>query len=256
MFFGPHYLQLFGDALRGVYDLVFHYRLTAADLQLLERHFPYYSNLNPRHQGEFRRKLEMVLTRKKFISRGGLKQVSTEMKVLIGATIVQVTFGFWKVFLSHFKKILIYPDTYYSTISKSYHRGEVNPRFGIIVLSWPCFVEGMADHRDGVNLGIHEIAHALKLENRIQYNRESNFFHPSVWSDFMTHSLREKELIRSGRDDFFRERGAMDADEFFAVVIENFFERPVEFNAKKKELYQIMVQLLRQDPITLGSGRT
>ncbi|WP_268035765.1 zinc-dependent peptidase [Algoriphagus sp. PAP.12] len=254
MFLEASYLQLIGEAFEGLYFLLFHYRLKPSDIQLLEKHFPYYSRLKPQHQREFRKKLEMIISQKKFIPRGGMKEVSMEMKLMIGASIVQVTFGFWKVFLSHFKKILIYPDTYYSTISKQYHRGEVNPRFGMIVFSWSCFVNGFVDNQDGVNLGVHEVAHALKLENRIHYNQESNFLHPGVWRDFLKHSETEKENIHNGTDDFFRERGSVDEDEFFAVALENFFERPEDFKARKKELYHILVQLLRQDPITLKSA--
>jgi Mlc titration factor MtfA (ptsG expression regulator) len=248
---GPRFFIFISEVLRQVWILAFHYRLSQEDKETLEKYFPYYSNLKPAHQKEFRHKLQLILTQKRFFARGGLDRVSAEMKVLIGATIVQVTFGYRNVWLKHFNKILIYPNTYFSNISKTYHRGEVNPRHGIIVLSWECFVRGLALDHDGVNLGIHEIAHALKLENQIQYNGESNFFNPKLWQKYSELAAQEKELLKQGEDDFFRERGAVDLHEFFAVALENFFERPDEFKRRKLEMYQVLVMLLQQDPLTL-----
>jgi hypothetical protein len=170
------------------------------------------------------------------------------MKILIGATIVMVTFGWNDIRLLHFKKILIYPSTYYSTISKQYHRGEVNPRHGIIVLSWSCFLEGMENQKDGVNLGIHEVAHALKLENQIYYNAESEFFNPEVYHSFQLLADEEIAKIKAGNLTVFRSSGGLNDDEFFAVALETFFEKPHEFFQYNPELYGNLVRLMRQDP--------
>lgn len=245
-----------GQVLQDPGKSFFHYRLTSEDRIILDSYFPYYSRLLPRFQKVFRDKLEMILSTREFIARGGLTEVTAEMKVLIGATIVQVTFGWEGVALNHFQKILIYPNTYYSTISKNYHKGEVNPRFGIIVLSWPHFLRGLADENDGVNLGIHEVAHALKLENQIQYNGESSFFNPGIWNEYMNLAMDEIEKLQNGINLFFRERGGVDSHEFFAVVLENFFERPEDFRSQKPDLYRVLVLLLRQDPIKLKSNRS
>ncbi|MGM0944973.1 MAG: zinc-dependent peptidase [Bacteroidota bacterium] len=234
---------------------IFRYRLSQSEILILEDLCRYYRDLKPEHQKEFRKKLTYVLTTKKFFPRGGLKEISPEMKILIGATIVQVTFGLPSVTLSHFSKILLYPDRYISTISKTYHRGEVNPRLGIIVLSWPCFIEGFLDKEDGVNLGIHEVAHALKLENWIYSNDEFNFLNPQIWQQYEEIAHREINRIRTGVSDFFRKRAAENEHEFFAVALENFFERPKQFKGEFPELYRALVGLLRQDPLVLVSKK-
>lgn len=217
-------------------------------MEILNTRFPYFQRLNDKHKAEFVRKLELVLTKKIFIGRGGITEVTPEIKILVGATIVMVTFGWDDVRLTHFKKILIYPDTYYSTISKQYHRGEVNPQQGIIVLSWSCFLNGLDDQKDGVNLGIHEIAHALKLENQIYYNGESEFFNPNAWNAYQQWISSEMKKILAGTGSFFRVAASLDEHEFFAVALENFFERPKDFFEYHPALYGSLVQLLRQDP--------
>ena len=187
------------------------------------------------------------------IPRGGLKQTTREMQLLIGATAVMVTFGFRGVSLKHFKKILIYPDNYFSTINQQYHQGEVNPKLGIIVLSWRNFAEGFLYPTDGVNLGIHEIAHALKLENQIHYNRESNFFNPDRWETYAQLAAMEIRKIQSGELSIFRPSAGKNSHEFFAVALETFFEKSAELKEYNPEFYQALVFLLKQDPLVLGS---
>src|SRR5688572_446284 len=131
---------------------------------ILQKYFRYYQLLSPVNKGKFERKVCNFLYSKRFIPRN-INEVTIEAKVLIAASAVQLTFGLPNIYLQHFDKILIYPNEYYSSVTKQYHKGEVNPRFGIIVLSWNNFVEGYIKPVDSVNLGLHEMAHALRLQN-------------------------------------------------------------------------------------------
>ncbi len=217
----------------------------------LEKHFEYYNRLSPQYQEEFVGKLVKFMNKKEFIPRQ-LVEVTEEMQVLISAAAVQITFGLPDVYLKHFSRILVYPDDYYSTIFKRYHRGEVNLGGGIIVLSWKSFVRGYADGADGYNLGLHEMAHALKLENGI-FNSEYDFLDEEVLKQWTMVARKTIAEIREGTESFFRSYGGTSTDEFFAVTLENFFERPLEFRTEHPKLYKITVLLLMQDPITLLS---
>ncbi len=227
--------------------LLYKRKLTKEDLTFLEKYFFFYNKLNSPHKKEFLKKLEMILSSKKFVSRGGLQEVTSEMEVLISATIVMVTFGWKRLRLAHFHTILIYPNTYYSTSNKTYHRGEVNPRYGLIVVSWRCFVEGFLNDKDGVNLGIHEIAHALKLANQIDSDGEKEF-DPKAWKAYKSLVPAEIEKVKTGENSVFRESATLNEHEFFAVALENFFERPLEFFQSRQELYLALVGLMRLDP--------
>lgn len=223
-------------------------KLSFQEIEILDHNFPYYQKLSPTDQLEFQRKIRLILFTKKFISRGGLKQVSLEMKILIGATIAQVTFGWSKVCLLHFDKILIYPDDYYSTIRKVFHRGEVNPKLGLIVFSWRSFIAGLTNQTDGINLGIHEVAHALKLQNLLTQSGESRFFDSKAWISFTEISKLEAERMKLNFNPLFRNSAFKDEHEFFAVALEVFFEKSSEFKQEFPLLYQVLVSLMRQDP--------
>jgi Mlc titration factor MtfA (ptsG expression regulator) len=218
------------------------------EIKILDRYFPFYQRLSHAHQKDFQRKLHLIFFTKRFIPRGGMEEITLEIKVLIGATIAQVTFGWRNVSLLHFDKILVYPDDYYSTIQKVYHRGEVNPKLGIIVFSWKSFVEGLINQIDGVNLGIHEVAHALKLQNKLIQSGESNLFDPKVWIRYQQLAKIESERMQSISNSLFRKRAFLDEHEFFAVALEVFFEKPIEFQQEFPALYAVLVELMRQDP--------
>jgi len=226
--------------------------LEKEDLDILDRFFPYYKKLKPQHKDEFQERLAYFIASKKFIPRGELKEISREMELLVGATAVMVTFGFKNLKLKNFSKILLYPDNYYSTINKTYHQGEVNPRLGIIVISWKSFVEGFLEPNNGINLGVHEMAHALKLENQIQ-NEESNFFNVSAWRKYEKLAKLEMNKLRENQASIFRPSASKNIHEFFAVSLETFFEIPQRLKDYDKELYKSLVYLLQQDPIVLSN---
>ncbi|MGB0177193.1 MAG: zinc-dependent peptidase, partial [Owenweeksia sp.] len=210
----------------------------------LEEHFPYYNSLDPQNRRVFAARVQAFISNKEFVPRG-YTHVNARMEAMIAGAAIQLTFGFRHLNFTHFSRILVYPDNYYSSITRKYHQGEVNLR-GIIVLSWRNFVEGYSKETDGRNLGLHEMAHALRLENAIS-NEEFDFIDPRILKRFDELALEEMERIRSG-EDFFRLYGATNLQEFFAVAVENFFERPQAFFEYNPELYTCMVQKLKQDP--------
>ena len=97
-----------------------------------------------------------------------------------------------------FKRILIYPDQYYSTITHRYHKGEVNPAAQAIVLSWNNFLAGYARPDDSLNLGLHEMAHALEIENLID-NDEYDFLPPAIWEQWQAQAAAYRTGMNPNR---------------------------------------------------------
>ena len=213
----------------------------------LEENFSYYHYLDQFSKRRFEARVQAFINSKKFIPRA-YTHVSDQMKALIAGAAVQLTFGFEEITFKHFKKILIYKDNYYSSITQKYHQGEVNIQ-GFIVLSWRNFVLDYRDDSDGKNLGLHEMAHALRLENAIA-NGEFGFIDENILNDFDALAKDEILRMRSGAT-FFRPYGASNLSEFFAVAVENFFERALPFKEYNPELYLCLSKLLKQDPAAL-----
>ena len=215
----------------------------------IEKYFRYYHLLNPIERKLFEKRVQKFINLKTFIPRG-IPEVTAEMKALIAASAIQLMNGFPKIYFAHFRRILVYPDNYYSNISMRYHKGEVNMG-GLIILSWKNFVEGYIDHEDGRNLGLHEMAHALRLENAIR-NEEYGFLDDDVLKKWTDLCYREIHKMEDGESDFFRSYAATNSQEFFAVAVENFFERSKEFHGWNPEMYNTLAQMLNQDPLRFG----
>lgn len=212
----------------------------------LEKNFRYYQTLNERDKKIFLRRVGKFIRLKSFESRGDL-YLTPQMEVLVAATAVQITFGHPSVYFRHFHTIILYPDIYHSRITDQYHQGEVNTR-GIIVLSFRNLVDGYMNPTDGRNLGLHEMAHAMRVADAIASGDDYDFLEREVFYEFVRYGRAEMERIANGEESFFRRYAATNDDEFFAVAVENFFERPGEFLNAHPELYRIMVTLLKQDP--------
>ncbi|HYC85145.1 MAG TPA: zinc-dependent peptidase, partial [Chryseosolibacter sp.] len=181
---------------------------------ILLKYFRYYQELSKADKSKFELKVCNFIYGKQFIPRN-IDVVTEEAKVLIAASAVQLTFGLPHVYLRHFNKILVYPDNYYSSITKRYHKGEVNPRFRLIVISWQAFVDGYIDTTDSVNLGLHEMAHALRLENLLR-DKRSKFLRDSDLTQFdeWAHRICSEEQL------FFRPYACVNVHEFFSVAVE------------------------------------
>lgn len=207
----------------------------------------YYQALSAKDKIKFEKRIVYFLKRNKFHARQ-LPEVTLEMRVLIASSAVQLTFGLPAMYFPLFNKVLVYPDSYYSEIFKRYHKGECNPRHKMIVFSWKNFEEGYADSEDGINLGLHEMAHALELENMI-HNKEYDFLDWDAHKNWIYLAREEMEKINQGIPHFFRPYAGVNRQEFFAVCIENFFERPLEFKTQLPDLYYYTSKMLNQDPL-------
>lgn len=213
--------------------------------EYLQKNFRYYQNLDPKRKRVFVKRVTKFLRTKEFQGREDL-YVSFEMEVLVAASAIQLTFGLPNVYLRHFETIILYPDIYYSTITERYHKGEVNTQ-GVIVLSWKNFQEGYLNPNDGRNLGLHEMAHALKIVDAM-HSEEHNFLGKTSFYKFVSYAREEMNAIQNGYESFFRSYAASNDHEFFAIAIENFFERPTEFLNYHPQMYHTMTHMLNQNP--------
>ncbi len=213
--------------------------------QLLTSQFHYFTLLSKSEQAHFVRRVKRFVVNKQFETRENLT-LTDEMKVLIASSAIQLTFGLPSVFLKNFYKIIIYPSKYYSSATRTTNIGEVNKK-GVIVLSWEHFKKGNARPHDGLNVGLHEMSHALELENTIK-NGEFNFLSKNYLQRLQQEIPKETRRIHQGKNTFLRSYATTNNEEFFAVSIEYFFEKPVQFQKEVPELYKILTHILRQNP--------
>lgn len=234
------------------------FRALSPNLRRLKKNIPlrlnkystYYQNLNKKEQTNFEKRVYDFIALKKFYRLEKNSKVSDEMKILIAASAVQITFGYpIACAFEVFRKIAISDKEYISTQTKRLHQGETNPRKSLVAFSWRHFMEGVKYPNDSINLGIHEFSHALFINNVRGY-RNQDF--KAMMNDW--HKEAGKIMQTPAARDFFRSYGFVNKMEFFAVSMEVFFENPKTFQERFPELYAIMCMQLNQNPQLPNNG--
>lgn len=210
---------------------------------ILKNQFQFYTKLKPKHLQYFEHRVVSFMNDKNFVGRDGL-MITDEMKVLISATAVMLTFGFRDFYIGLIKNIFIYPNEFYSLSNESYHKGEFNPRLQTLVLSWADFKKGFDINDDNINLGIHEIAHAIHLNSMKERDVSSTIFSDSFKE--LTDMLAKEDTLRKAliESRYFRDYAYTNQYEFVAVIIETFIESPAEFRSQFPEVYIKTKQML------------
>ncbi|MCH2197631.1 MAG: zinc-dependent peptidase [Flavobacteriales bacterium] len=210
---------------------------------IIQANNDYYNSLSQEEQAEFTRRVGEFIEYREWIPRS-MKEITMEMKVIIASHAVQITFGYPALVLAHFKRIILYPIEYPSRVTGKKHKGEVNA-LGVIVLSWNHVMDGVRIPDDGINLVIHEIAHALEIENIVQ-NGEWAFIPEDEMKAFKKEARKVIPEIDAGTS-LLRPYAATNQREFFAVVVENFFERPAQLREVHPTVYDLTAKILRQE---------
>lgn len=215
---------------------------------VLSHYSEYYRSLHPQLKRVFRYRLFCLLKVLKFESSSGFN-ILPEMKILIGAAQIKLTFGLKRFMLSKYKKIDVVPHEYtYDGYEQFRFAGDVNVMHKIITLSWKHLEEGFIIPDDAMNLALHEMSHCLSFEDR-EGSLWGRFLDIMKFREWQNHSEKEFYKIREGEESFIREYGGTNMYEMFAVSVEAFFEKPAEFKKHLPKKYHMLAELLNQDPL-------
>jgi len=210
--------------------------------KVLTKHLPYFSLLDNQEQREkFIKRVRKFMQRKMFVihDKSGFK----EMPILISASAIQLSFGLKKYLLPIFREIHIYPDEFVN-----YHQslriviGNVsNNRINI---SWKHFLDGFK-LPDGVNVGLHEMAHAYHYQNFAASDDMDEVFMEG-YKAFEERSRTALLYELSSLSSLYTLYGLSNEQEFWAESVEMFFEKTVELRALDRSLYHIISNTLNQ----------
>ena len=119
---------------------------------------------------------------------------------------------------------------------------------GSLLLDWRTFDNQAARPERGSNVVVHEFAHKLD-----QLTGAADGMPPlpsrsarDAWVQTIGTNFRR--LRRRGPDGLVRAYGATSQAEYFAVMSELFFTRPVDLHAQLPRVYRRLADFYRQDP--------
>jgi Mlc titration factor MtfA (ptsG expression regulator) len=217
---------------------------------ILQQYIPYYRNLDAALRERFLKRTLIFRATKRF--EFVEMEEEDHMSLLISASAVQLTFGLQHFLMDHFNKIYIMKRDYQYGLFNVPFQGHVSEDG--IYLSWNNFLKSYENYSDGDNVGLHEMAHALAYVNFPEHvhDGEDEAFQYRWFKTFTNTGREVFNRMQAGEMTMLGSYAATNYQEFWAVCVENFFERPESFKIQLPELNDAICKLLNQDMLKSG----
>ena len=126
---------------------------------------------------------------------------------------------------------------------------------GPVVIAWDTASANARHPERGHNVVYHEFAHKLDMGDRL-VDGTPRFEDPEQRQRWIEVCTAEFEQLRRGdAGPLLDAYGGVNPAEFFAVVTEVFFDRPVDLERAKPDLYGVLRSFYRQDPAARERAR-
>lgn len=219
---------------------------------------PLVTKLPPDLRHALEGKINLFLHQVEFLGCNGLK-VTDDMRLSIAAQacLLVVNKPAW---YDHLTTVLVYPgvfksverihDGYVVSERETIRSGESWSR-GPVILSWPHAHQGAVNFRDGHNVVLHEFAHQLDdlsghTDGAPPMETGQSF---ADWERvFLGAYDTHVQNVEQGRKTVLDAYGAEAPEEFFAVAVEAFFEKPQALGEDWPEVYAQLQLFFQLDP--------
>ena len=237
-------------------------QLSNTERAIVAKQVPLTQKLPPELRHKLEGKISLFLHQVEFIGCNGL-EVTDEMRFSISAQacLLVVNTDTW---YKHLRTILIYPsafkskqikqDGYIVTEVETVRIGESWAR-GPVVLSWAHTEKGAIKDDDGHNVVFHEFAHQLDdlsgQTNGIPILSKGQSF--ADWNRVFVKAYENHlRSVEQGENTVLDAYGAQGPEEFFAVAVEVFFEKPKELHREELDIYRQLAELFNLEPLDWG----
>ena len=227
--------------------------------RVLARTVPVYPRLPADLRAQLHGHMQVFLAEKNFEGCDGL-EMTDEIRATIAAQACLLILNRDTNYYPELLTVLVYPSIFYADVEEpdgpivsEYKEDRAGESWdlGVVILSWEDVVEYASTGRGGYNVVLHEFAHQLDMENGAidgmpgLASREER----EEWARVFNEAYRGFELAaRQNRRTLIDAYGLGDPAEFFAVVTETFFERPLALQRENAALYQVLSHYYRVDP--------
>jgi MtfA peptidase len=236
---------------------------------IIERNLGHWAQLNAEERAQLLQLVQVFVAEKQFEGCGGLA-LDDEIRVTIAANACLLLLGLPHDMYRDVSSILVYPSTvvqprrtrsiFDATIAVE---GAPQPLLGEththgpVLLAWDAVRRGSHDPGAGHNVVFHEFAHKLDmLDGSVDGTpplRDSAAL--KRWAAVCSRVfLALRADTTAGKRTFLDAYAATSEAEFFAVVSNYFFDRPLELQEHEAELYAVMQAFYQQDPARRTSG--
>lgn len=218
---------------------------------LLERYDHYErlpAHLRPRFEDDLR-----VFLHEARVTGVGV-EAEEELKLLVAASAVTLSFGWPEYEWQQLTEVLLYPDDF--DRDYGFEREELSGQthaWGTVILSAPALRQSFADPDDAFHVGLHEFAHLLDV-HQAHFDGLLPGLDARRSREWAALIEREMERLRRGKS-VLDPYGAEEPAEFMAVAVEAFFEAPLAMRRRHAEMYALLSAYFRQDPAAWDDAR-
>ena len=231
---------------------------------ILRRNVGHYCMLNDAERAQLRALIQVFIVEKKWEGAGGL-DLTDEIRVTISAQACLLLLGLPHNYYRNVESIIVYPSTVVPPQRKiGFFENVTGPvelshpilgqafRQGPVIIIWDAALQGGRSPSSGHNVIYHEFAHKLDMLDGAADGtpplRDGAEYRD--WAKICSDEyLRLKRDAEHGRKSFLNAYGATNEAEFFAVATEQFFDQPRLMIKHAPELYRVLREYYRQDPV-------
>ena len=177
-------------------------------------------------------------------------RVGEEARLLIAASAAMLSHGLPDWEWPRRRDVVVFPrafdDRYDHDGARGDVAGQVHQR-GPVIFSQEDLLGGFARAGDGHNVGLHEMAHVIDLEDGAGDGVPADlpWSMAGPWVEVVSRRL---ERLRKKRGSVLRAYAATNEAELFAVAVETFFEQPDRLEKADPTLFGLLRDYFQQDP--------
>jgi Mlc titration factor MtfA (ptsG expression regulator) len=221
--------------------------------QALQSHVAFFLAL-PAHEKERFRLLVKVFLDEVRVT-GIRTEVDDTIRVLVAASAVIPIFGFHDWEYHRLGEVLVYPDSFGEEYQRSGNADAnilgmvgLHKLRGVMILSKPSLLAGFDGASTKDNVGIHEFAHLVEIEE-VEHGLPPEVPWQAVkhWVQYVAGELSHSPRNRSSIPDY----AYTNEQEFFAVLAEYFFKSPGLLEKREPQLYAMLQEVFHQDMFSL-----
>jgi Mlc titration factor MtfA (ptsG expression regulator) len=228
---------------------------------VLDANAPACRGLPPDLRAQLYQHIQVFLAEKHFEGCNGF-EITDDVRVTIAGQACLLLLNRETDYYPDLLTVLVYPSVFYADLQEPDESGHVVSEYfedrsgeswdvGVVILSWEDIADYTSTGRSGYNVVLHEFAHQLDMENGSLDGmpRLGSRALRDEWARVFGEAYRRVERATlNNRRTLVDSYGIGDPAEFFAVVTESFFERPVALRREYPDLYARLSAYYCVDP--------
>jgi len=186
----------------------------------------FFKQLSPEDKTKFCNRVALYMEANDFMAKGS-EEVPPDVRAVIAASVVQLTFNQEDYLLNKYEHLIVYPHPFPSPQYQAWHSSEIYDDDGVIMFSAEQLMAGFAQPHQYFNIGLYEYARAF-----MRCHPEVGI--PELGSDAWPLLQQVSHFTKDAVEKWI---GLEDID-VQAVMVSHYFVFPVRFKAVAPMVFQ------------------